>query len=313
LDADLGKMSDRNDLVVLPAGKDASGQTFAIPWEMRVTGIMYRQDLLDQGGASLPRTLDELAEASGRLGRDGKIGFGVGFNSAQPTAAMEWFIPTAIGLGAKVLNADGTAAFTDAPMERLTQYVADLVHKHKAVPQDVALLGDNDVQQFAEGGRTVFLVKASHRFQAIREKSGIKEAYRMMAFPSDTPDRPAPAIVQAWSLAIPKSSKNREAAWKLIQHWTSPAMQLHQAEKAGYLPVRLSVTNAPVFADPQNAHIRWALKYAADHPLSFPFPENTEFLYATLARALEQVVAAKAEPKAALAAAEQAYNAGQKR
>ena len=310
LDARLAQMPDRKDLVVLPAGKDKDGKIFAVPWEMRVTGIMYRKDLLDQAGMAVPKTLAELADTAGKLGKDGKVGFGVGFNAAQPTAAMEWFIPTAVAMGAKVLNPDGSAAFASPPMERLTQYVSDLVHKYKAVSQDVALLGDNDVQQFGESGRSVFLVKASHRFQFIREKSGIKDGYQMMAFPGEEASKPGPAIIQSWSLGIPKASKNGDAAWKLIQHWTSAPMQLYQAEKAGYLPIRVSVADAPVFKSADNAHIRWALTYAAENPLDFDWPENTEFLYATLARAIEQVIAGKATPKDALLAAEKTYNSG---
>jgi ABC-type glycerol-3-phosphate transport system substrate-binding protein len=83
--------------------------------------------------------------------------------------------------------------------------------------------------------------------------------------------------VQSWSLGIPKASKNRDAAWKFIQHWTSSEMQPYQAETAGYLPVRRSVADAPAFKDPQNAHIRWALTYAAEHPLDFAWPKTLSF------------------------------------
>jgi len=312
LDAELSKASSRDDLIILPAGRDKQGRTHAVPWEMRVTGIMYRKDLLDAAGMTLPKTLPELADTAQKIGGEGRIGFGVGFNAAQPTAAMEWFIPTAVGMGAKVLNPDGTAAFAGPEMVRLTEYIADLV-KRRVVPLDVALLGDNDVQQFAESGRTTFLVKASHRFQFIRDKAGISEGYQMMAFPTFEPGRPAPAIVQSWNLAIPKASKTKEAAFKLIQHWTSPEIQAYQAEKAGYLPVRRSVASQPAFKDAKNAHIDWALTYAAEHPLDFDWPENTEFLYATLARAIEQVVTGKSGAKEALAAAEASYNNGLKR
>jgi ABC-type glycerol-3-phosphate transport system substrate-binding protein len=307
LDADLAKLQDREDLIVLPAGKDKAGKVHAVPWEMRVTGIMYRKDLLDKAGVEPPRTLTELGDISAKLGAQNLIGFGVGFNPAQPTAAMEWFIPTAIGMGAKVLKADGTADFASPEMVRLAEYTADLV-KRRVIPQDVALLGDNDVQQYAESGRTLFLVKATHRFQFIRDKSGISEGYQMMAFPTFEPGKPAPAIVQSWSLAIPKASRSKEAAFKLIQHWTSAEMQAHQAEKAGYLPVRRSVSDLPAFKDSKNAHLGWALNYAAEHPLAFDWPENTEVLYATLARAIEQVVTGKTGAKEALLAAEQAYN-----
>ena len=132
----------------------------------------------------------------------------------------------------------------------------------------------------------------------------------MMAFPGEEASKPGPAIIQSWSLGIPKASKNGDAAWKLIQHWTSAPMQLYQAEKAGYLPIRVSVADAPVFKSADNAHIRWALTYAAENPLDFDWPENTEFLYATLARAIEQVIAGKATPKDALLAAEKTYNSG---
>lgn len=312
LDADLAKVPSREDLVVLPAGKDKQGRIHAVPWEMRVTGIMYRKDLLAAAGLAAPKTLTELSETAEKLGAEGRVGFGVGFNAAQPTAAMEWFIPTAVSMGAKVLNPDGTAAFAGPAMVKLAEYTADLV-KRRVIPLDVALLGDNDVQQFAESGRTIFLVKASHRFQFIRDKSGISEGYQMMAFPTFEPGRPAPAIVQSWSLAIPKASRTKEAAFKLIQHWTSADIQAYQAEKAGYLPVRRSVSNLPAFKDAKNAHIDWALSYAAEHPLDFEWPENTEFLYATLARAIEQVVTGRSGAKEALAAAEQAYNTGLKR
>ena len=312
LDAELAKAPNRDDLIILPAGKDKQGRAHAVPWEMRVTGIMYRKDLLEGAGMVPPKTLSELADTAQKIGGEGRIGFGVGFNAAQPTAAMEWFIPTAIGMGAKVLKSDGTADFASPEMVKLTEYVADLV-KRRIVPLDVALLGDNDVQQFAESGRTLFLVKASHRFQFIRDKAGISDGYQMMAFPTFEPGRPAPAIVQSWSLAIPKASKNKEAAFKLIQHWTSAEIQAYQTEKAGYLPVRRSVANMPAFKDAKNAHIDWALTYAAEHPLDFDWPENTEFLYATLARAIEQVITGKSGAKEALTAAETAYNNGQKR
>lgn len=312
LDAEIAKIPNRDDLIILPAGRDKQGKTYAVPWEMRVTGIMYRKDLLETAGVAPPKTLTELAYTAEKIGGEGRIGFGVGFNAAQPTAAMEWFIPTAIGMGAKVLAPDGTAAFTSPEMVKLTEYVADLV-KRRIIPLDVALLGDNDVQQFAESGRTTFLVKASHRFQFIRDKSGISEGYQMMAFPTFEPGRPAPAIVQSWSLAIPKASKSKEAAFKLIQHWTSAEIQAYQAEKAGYLPVRRSVASLPAFKDVKNAHIDWALTYAAENPLDFDWPENTEFLYATLARAIEQVITGKSGAKEALAAAEVAYNNGRKR
>jgi ABC-type glycerol-3-phosphate transport system substrate-binding protein len=308
----LAKMPDRNDLVVLSEGKDRQGNSYAVPWEMRVGGIMYRKDLLDKAGLPVPKTLPELAEAAGKLGTEGKIGFGLGFKPTNPDAGLAWFVPTAVAMGAKILRADGTPDFASPEMIQLTQFTHDLVHKYKAMSLDAALMGDTEVQQLAEGSRTVFLAKGSHRLQFIREKSGLANNIQMMAVPTFTPGKPAPAIVQGWTLAIPKASKNQEAAWKFIQHWTSTDIQIYQAEKAGYLPVRRSASTAPALKDPKNAHVAWALDYAAQHPFEFNWPENPDFLYATLAKALEQVVTNQSPPKDALIAAEKAYAAGMK-
>jgi ABC-type glycerol-3-phosphate transport system substrate-binding protein len=215
-------------------------------------------------------------------------------------------------MGAKVLKPDGTADFASPEMVQLAQFTHDLVHKYKAMTLDSALMGDTEVQQLAEGGRTAFIAKGSHRLQFIRDKSGLGDNVQLMVAPTFTAGKPAPAIVQGWSLGIPRASKSQDAAWQFIQHWTSTEMQVFQAEKAGYLPVRRSAANAPVLKDPKNAHIGWALEYAAQHPFEFNWPENPDFLYATLAKALEQVVTNQAPPKEALLAAEKAYAAGMK-
>ncbi len=308
----LAKMPDRKDLVVLSEGKDRQGNTYAVPWEMRVSGIMMRKDMLEKAGLAVPKTLPELAEAAGKLGTEGRVGFGLGFKPTNPDAGIAWFLPTAVAMGAKVLRADGTPDFTSPEIVQLTQFTHDLVHKYKASSLDAMLMGDTEVQQLAEGGRTAFIAKGSHRLQFIRDKSAAGDNLQLIEAPTFTPGKPAPAIVQGWSLGMPKASKNQDAAWQFIQHWTSTDIQVYQAEKAGYLPVRASAANAPALKDPKNAHIAWALNYAAKHPFEFNWPENPDFLYATLAKALEQVVTNQASPKDALAAAEKAYLSGMK-
>ena len=310
LDDLVDKTTPKNDLVIFPEARDAKGQTFAIPWEMRVHGVMYRKDLLVKAGLSVPKTLPEMVDTASKLGADGRLGVGLGFKAANPDAGMAWFVPTAVSMGAKVIKDDGTPEFNSPQMVRLMTFIHDMVHKQKVMTLDAALLGDSEVQQFAEGGRTVFIAKATHRLQFIREKSGLGESYQMMEPLSFDPQVKVPAYISGWTLAIPKASPNRDAASKLVAHWTSAEMQLFQAVEAGYLPVRRSIANSPALS--KSPHIGWALEYAAQNPLKFNWPENTDFLNATLARAVEQVVSNKATPVEALVAAEKAYRAGVK-
>jgi ABC-type glycerol-3-phosphate transport system substrate-binding protein len=146
---------------------------------------------------------------------------------------------------------------------------------------------------------------STQRLEVVRSKSKLGAAYQMMTPPTFDPDRPAPAVVHGWHVAVPKTSRNSDTAWKLIAHWTSPSIQEYQMRQAGYLPVRRSVTAGAESVDPS---ISWALNYAAEHPLRFEWPENPELLASTIARAVSEVLTDRAAPEEALARAQQSYN-----
>jgi ABC-type glycerol-3-phosphate transport system substrate-binding protein len=314
LDPYIAKWSkeSQQDIVIFPNAKDREGHVYGLPWEMRVTGILYRKDLLDKAGLGVPKTLPELVAAAKRVGPPGGVGIGIGFSPAKPDAAMDWFIPTLVGMGAKPLNQDGTANFQTPQMKQLIGWIRDVINTEKMLPPDVALLGDDQVQTFAEAGRTVFLPKMTHRLGFIRDKSGLGQDYQMMNAPTFDPAKPAPAYVQGWNLSIPRGAKNPDGAWKLIEHWTSKDIQVLQGKKAGYLPVRTSAAADPAFSDPSAAHIKWALEYSSKYPLDFEWPTNISFLYSTLATAVSSIVSNQTGLDEALAKAEQAYNSGRK-
>ena len=282
------------------------GVLYALPLELRVTGIMYRKDLLDAAGIEPPRTLDELAEVAGELRPEDGVGIAVGFSPAKPDAGMDWFVPTLIGLGSKPLNEDGSANFDTPEMRKLLSWIHGLVHEKQLIPLDVALLGDNDVQLYADSGKTVFLPKMTHRLETIRKSSGLGDAYQMMDALTFDADHPAPAYLQGWNLLIPTGSAHPDLAWKLIEHWTSPEIQLYQAENAGYIPVRSSVAQDPALAD--RGHIQWALAYANEAPLEFEWPENYFALYTTLAEMVSEVISDRMTIDEAIAAAEESYD-----
>lgn len=308
----IAAMPDGADIAVLSEGRDRQGKVYALPWELRVSGILVRKDLLDAAGLKLPQTLEEMATTGAKLGTDGRIGFGLGFKSTNPDAAMGWFMPAAVSTGANVLDADGKPSFNSPGLQKTVQYVRDLVHKYKASPLDAMLQGDTEVQQLSETGRTIFAAKGSHRLLFIQEKSGLGNKIQIMTPPGFEAGKPAPALTQGWSLAIPKTSAQQDAAFRFIQHWTSAPVQLAQSQAAGYLPVRSSLSASPALADDKFAHIRWAVDYAVKHPMTFNWPENQDLLNSTLAGAVEQVVSNRMSVSDALVAAEKAYVAGRR-
>ena len=294
----------KEDTVIFPQAQ-SDEHIYALPYEMRVTGIMYRKDLLEKAGIEPPKTLEELAAVAKQLKPEGGVGVGLGFSPAKPDAGMDWFVPTLVGMGGAPLTEDGKANFDTPEMRKLVGWVKDLVDSG-VLPLDVALLGDNDVQTFAEAGKTVFLPKMTHRLGTIRTNSGLGEAYQMMDAPTFDPAKPAPAYVQGWNLVIPKGAKHPDEAWKLIDYWTSAEVQLEQSKDAGYLPVLRSVAGDEAFKDA--GYMQWALEYAAREPLQFDWPDNYFTLYSTLATMVSDVISGRMDFDAAAAKAETAYN-----
>jgi ABC-type glycerol-3-phosphate transport system substrate-binding protein len=297
----------RADLVRLPETLDRQDVAYGVPWDMRVAGLVYRADLLKAAGKRPPQSLQEWSDTAAALATDDIAGIALGFGQDSPSNAAGWFLTTLVGSGAKVLNDDGTAAFASPQAERLVQWVKDQV-KRNTLPQSVALQGLESVQQLFIAGKAVFLPTSTVKYEFIADRSKLGENIRMTAYPGWHEGRPSPALVQSWSLVIPKGAKHPASAWKLIEHWTSTKMQIESAKIGGYVPVRRSALNDPWFESPKAATIRWAVDYAAKHPLAFHFPENTDALYDTWAKMFGQVLTDRMTPGQALTWAEAEYN-----
>ncbi|MEX2536955.1 MAG: extracellular solute-binding protein [Trueperaceae bacterium] len=301
--------ADLEDTVILPQSVGNDGTVYGLPWEMRVSGIMYRADQFEAAGRELPRSLQELREAAVDLSRNDLVGVSLGFSPKAPSISAGWFLATLLGMGAEVINADGTAAFATPEAEELVEWVHELVTENEdALPQDVALLGNEEAQQIFVAGNALMLPSSSQRLEFVRENSANGDQIQMMSYPTFELDQPAPALVQSWSAVIPRGAENPDEAWAFIEHWTSTEMQVMQATQAGYIPVRRSALEDPWFESDAAAAIIWAVEYAAEHPMDFDFPEDTNALYDVWARMFERVLTGQMTAEEGLAWAESQYN-----
>jgi multiple sugar transport system substrate-binding protein len=300
--------SDRDDLII-PSSDIRDGKPYGIPYDIRVYGYHYRQDLLEKAGLKTPTSFDELVVAAKKMQEmqgPGFVGIGMGFDPSED-GAEKFFVPAVVTLGGPILHKDGTADFVTPEAIKVVTFLQDLVQKDKVLPLDVAMMGPDQVRQLTEAGRTGFYFEGSHWLLSLREKQkpGVKLDFMPVPMFSGGWQ---PGMIEAWNLAIPVGSKQPDLAWKLIQHWTSPGIQLQQVEKVGYLPVRRSLANDPSLATPDMAHVRMLVKFVSDDALKFNWPENVAALQDALGHAIVNVMAGKQTPEAALRAAEADYN-----
>lgn len=297
--------SERDDLIILSTSYDGSN-LYGIPYEIRAFGLMYRMDLVEQK----PDDLTELAETAKKFQEQigkGASGIGIALNPSADRA-VKFFVPMAVGAGAKILNDDGTADFNSPGVRKAMQYLYDLVHEYEVMPLDVAFMNVAEVEQLFESGRLVFAVQGTHKIAKMRENAGEDIGTSWMPVPGFQKGKDTPAMIEAWNLAIPASAKNPDAAWKMIQHWVSPEMQLYQAHNVGYIPMRKSLGNDPSFETKKTAHIESTLEYMATNPLQFEWPENTDVIQDALGHAIVSVLSEEKTIEEALMDAERDYN-----
>lgn len=301
---------DREDVITLPMARGRDGQLYGLPWELRAYGFVHRADLFAEAGLEAPKTMDDMVQSLQQLRTDGRQGIAASFSPSTSTAPIEWFLPSAISLGAEVLNEDGSASFQGEPMERMLQALHDLVHEHGVLSLETALMQSDDAQNTAIAGQAVAHAQGSHRLSTIQERSQPGWQWSFSPFPALDPESPPALSLQGWNLAIPRQASHPDIAWKLIEYWTSYEVQLEQAVEAGYLPMRRSVAEDPEFRTDQNVQFALPelLDYAAAYTLDFDWPENTDALNDALGRMIQQVLTQNMTPQEATAWGEQTYN-----
>jgi ABC-type glycerol-3-phosphate transport system substrate-binding protein len=299
--------ADRDDIVILPNAREGN-DIFGLPWELRTYGHAVNLRHLKEAGISVPDSLPALGEAAGRIAKTGKVGLSIALNPADPSATLLSAISILAGLGGRLLNDKGGAAFDSPAGERVAQYFYDIVNTYQAIPVETALQMDEAAHQLVESGRATFGLSGTQRMSLMRQKLGIGADLAWIPCLGMTPGKASPANVEGWQLAIPTKASNKDGAWTLIEHWTSHDMQRYQTEQATYMPMRLSVADAPVFNSDTHAFLKTAIRYAKENQLTLKKPENNDMMFDVLARALGSVVQKKQSPKVALAAAAKDYD-----
>jgi ABC-type glycerol-3-phosphate transport system substrate-binding protein len=301
---------NRADLITMPIARDRQNRLYGLPWEMRVFGLFWRVDLFQGAGITPPTTLDAMVTAGKRLQQGSVQGLGVSFNSATSTAAIEWFLPSVVALGGSLLREDGAASFAGPATERMLQFCHDLVHKHRILTLDSALMVSDDLQNVGIAGNIAQYFQGSHRLSTMQERAPQGARFSLVPFPAVEEGKPTPVSLQGWHLSIPRRARNVQPAWRFIEHWASAPIQVHQAAAAGYLPVRRSVARDPAFATEQNRAfgLTEILEAVAQRPLNFNWPENSDALNDALGRMIQQVITERMAIRDAMAWGDRTYN-----
>ncbi len=137
-------------------GVTFDGEVMSVPWEVRAWMLWYRQDLLDQIGASLPTTSAELVDVAARLVAETDVttGLAIGFSDQGLGADfVEKFIPFTWANGGEVLDGAGEPVFADDAGVAALGMMADLHDAGAFGDEALSMTADDVVQGVAACSR----------------------------------------------------------------------------------------------------------------------------------------------------------------
>ena len=244
---------DENDFIPsLRESLSYKGDMYSVPFYGESSFLMYRKDLLEQAGITMPRdpTWQQVADAAAKLGSPdmagiclrGKPGWG------EVLAPLDTVINT---FGGRWFDMGWNAQLTSPEVEQAVDFYVNLVRQHGEPGAATSGFGEC-ATQFSQG-RAAMWYDATSAVNTVEspDSSNVvgKVGYAMA--PKAVKDNPG--WLYTWSLGIPKSSKKPDAAWKFISWMTSKDYIKLVGNELGWEHVppgsRLSTYQIPQYRD----------------------------------------------------------------
>lgn len=219
-----------------------SDTVWGVPWYVDTRLMYYRKDLLEQAGwKKPPTTWADWRAAMEKIRSTAKRGPAGEQNWSAFIPTNEWNLPIILGLqsGSTLLrDGDGRGAFRDPDFHRAFEFYVAL-YRDGFAPK----FGSNDVanlyQEFAKG-RFVFYVSGPWQIGEFKNRlpANIQGAWGTAAMPGPKTGVPGVSLAGGASLVVFKKSRQKTAAWQLVEFLSRPEQQVRFYELTGDLPAR---------------------------------------------------------------------------
>ena len=227
------------------ANNTVDGKLLGMPWFTDAGLLYYRKDLLDKHGLKAPATWDELAAAAKKVMAAERAAGNADFQGFVFQAkayeglscnALEWV--ASFG-GGEIVNAAGDITINNPQAAKALDTAASWIGT--IAPGGVLNYGEEDGRGVFQNGKALFMRNWPYAWSMGQAAdSPIKGKIGVAPLPAGAGGKSA-ATLGGWQLAVPKYSKNIEAAAALAMYMTSPEMQKIRAIGGSYNPTVMAL------------------------------------------------------------------------
>ena len=298
------------------AGPD--GKQVAEPYEYRACVLYYNQKILDQIGAAVPTTYDQVVDVAGKAGAAGAhvaypirrpdaylvntargplvvdvagkaaaagyTGFGTGFSDTDNAAIIGTFFDCFMTQTGQELQKDGKYNFATAKGAEFGDFLAGL-RDAKALGKNVVSDSYGSVADGLANGTVAMAVLGTERILTF-SKTAPDVKWASLPTASTGTDK---GTTFGWTLGIGAGSKHVNAAWKFIEYMTGPNAGATMAT-GGEVPTRASTYNESYFSTPEADITNAIAKYVESNSQPRNYPLNWNTLAQGLANAGQSLV-----------------------
>ena len=223
-----------------------NGRILGIPWYVDTRVLFYRTDLLAQAGfAAPPRSWEEwrraLAGIKAEVGA-GRYSILLPVNEPEPLLALGLQQPDPL------LREDGRWGGFESPgFRRALAFYVQMFREGWAPGLSGGEIS-NVWSEFARG-YFAFYISGPWNIEEFKRRLPRDRQNDWMTAPLPGPDGPGASIAGGASLVVFRSSRHVQAAWRLIEYLSDPAVQVRFYELSGNLPPRRTAWRDERLAD----------------------------------------------------------------
>jgi multiple sugar transport system substrate-binding protein len=251
------------------------GNRTGVPFGLTGNMLLRRTDLLKEKGFNeVPKTWDELTEQAAAVSSSGFGGLGFALANNTDGAVQ---VSVLQAFGGRIADKDGKKAAINSDGTRAyLKWLKNAADKGVFPPGNATWDGAGDNQAYLSGQTAFIANSGSVGIAALKQDPELYETTGYSPYPAGPDGLVWPSL--PWLRAIPKTSKNPEAAAALIEHLANPEFAAAYFKSAIYAPVLQDQQKFPAFngEDP----IRSGLLQLAQSGTAPGFPDIYNAAYA---------------------------------